>query len=56
MIYGADPKTYTPRKVGGAISGGAKGMSRQMMVSKIMKERGVSLPMASSIVKKEGLY
>jgi len=60
MIYGADPKTYTPRKIGGgngANSGGARhGMSRQMMVSKIMKERGVSLPMASSIVKKEGLY
>jgi len=59
MIYGADPRTYTPRQIGGgngATSGGAKGMSRQMMVSKIMKERGVSLPMASSIVKKEGLY
>lgn len=57
MIYGADPRTFTPRRIGGmAPSGGAKGMSRQMMVSKIMRERGVSLPEASSIVKREGLY
>ena len=52
---GADPRTYTPmpRKIGGAKSGGA---SRQSIVSKIMKERGCSLPQASSIVKAEGLY
>lgn len=65
---GADPRTYTPRKIGGlfsassggasAYSGGAKtgGASRQSIVSRIMKERGCSLPQASSIVKAEGLY
>jgi hypothetical protein len=36
----------------GVRSGGARGV----IVSRIMKERGVSLPQASSIVKKEGLY
>jgi hypothetical protein len=56
---GADPRTYTPmpRKVGGAKSGGAKsGGARGAIVSRIMKERGCSLPQASSIVKSEGLY
>jgi hypothetical protein len=37
---------------GGARSGGARGA----IVSRIMKERGCSLPQASSIVKAEGLY
>jgi len=40
---------------GGAMSGAGKS-SRQIIVSKIMKERGVSLPVASAIVKKEGLW
>ena len=57
-MMGSDPRTYTPRKIGGADSGGARsgGASRQSIVSKIMRERGVSLPQASSIVKSEGLY
>ena len=57
-----------PRAIGGSKSGGSKsggsksggsksgGASRQSIVSKIMKERGCSLPQASSIVKSEGLY
>jgi hypothetical protein len=49
---GADPRTYTPRAVQRAVGGA----SRQSIVSKIMRERGVSLPQASSIVKSEGLY
>jgi hypothetical protein len=45
------------QSAGGAGSGGARsGGARGAIVKKIMRERGVSLPQASSIVKSEGLY
>jgi hypothetical protein len=37
-------------------TGGRKPSARNMIVKKIMKQRGVSLPEASKIVKAEGLY
>lgn len=37
-------------------TGGRKPSARNMIVKKIMKQRGVSLPEASRIVKAEGLY
>ena len=38
------------------VQGGRKPSARNMIVKKIMKQRGVSLPEASRIVKAEGLY
>jgi len=43
------------RARGAGTSGGAR-HARAQIVRKIMHERGVSLPVASSIVKHEGLY
>jgi chemotaxis receptor (MCP) glutamine deamidase CheD len=57
LALGSNPATYTPRAVQRAVVGvKSGGASRQAIVKKIMKERGVSLPQASSIVKSEGLY
>jgi len=72
MRLGADPRTYTPRAIGGigvgfrngkmvkmtdvARGGARSGGARGAIVSRIMRERGCSLPQASSIVKAEGLY
>jgi hypothetical protein len=57
LALGSNPATYTPRAVQRAVVGvKSGGASRQAIVSKIMRERGVSLPQASSIVKAEGLY
>lgn len=51
---GSDIKRMA-RKSGGSSSGGARSI-RAGIVKQVMKERGVSLPEASKIVKAEGLY
>ena len=60
LALGADPRTWSPTGGGLAKTVGrtksAAGGGRGAIVSKIMRERGVSMPQASSIVKAEGLY
>jgi len=53
---GSDIKHMYQRKIGGAYSGAGRGGARHHIVKQVMAERGVSLPVASSIVKQEGLY
>jgi hypothetical protein len=45
-----------PKKVGGASCGGKKPSARGAIVSKVMREQGLSLPQASKYVKEHGLY
>jgi hypothetical protein len=51
-----ETRTYErdPRKV--QAMGGRKPSARNEIVKRVMAERGCSLPQASSIVKREGLY
>ena len=44
------------RKVGGSAKSSRKPSARNEVVKRVMAERGCSLPQASSIVKREGLY
>jgi hypothetical protein len=55
LALGEDKMTTKPfKKRVRAVGGGAK--ARGAIVSKIMKEQGLSLPMASKFVKEHGLY
>jgi hypothetical protein len=55
LALGEDKMTTKPfKKRIRAVGGGAK--ARGAIVSKIMKEQGLSLPMVSKFVKENGLY
>lgn len=54
-VVGGNLKVASQNK-GSSMSGFGKKNDRAEIVKKVMKERGVSLPVASSIVKKEKLY
>jgi hypothetical protein len=54
LALGEDMKSAVVKKRVRAVGGGAK--ARGAIVSRVMKEQGLSLPMASKFVKENGLY